>query len=240
VLRSDLTLVNALIAHHANPNIRMTKGTWKRRDGEDFTLPATLIGSTPYLLAAKFLEPEILAALKAGGADAGLTMPNGATPLMLAAGMNSTNNASRRGVRVVDFGKVEPESQALETVKAVLDRGGDVNATTVAGDTALHGAAAMGYNTVIQLLVDRGAPLNAKNKRGLTPLRRPAPVAVEGVEPRPPMPGDNPAVGPSSGTIAFCGNSAQPSKTRAPLSCYCGFVKSISSCTGLLVASTLI
>ena len=205
VLRSNLMLVNALIAHHANPNIRMTKGTWKRRDGEDFTLPATLIGSTPFLLAAKFLEPEILAALKAGGADASLTMPNGATPLMLAAGINSTNNASRRGVRVVDFGKVEPESQALETVKTVLSLGGDVNATTVAGDTALHGAAAMGYNTVIQLLVDRGAPLNAKNKRGLTPLgallgggrggRGRGAAAVDA--------GDNPAVGPSSGTIAF-------------------------------------
>jgi len=205
VLRSDLTLVNALIAHRANPNIRMTKGTWKRRDGEDFTLPATLIGSTPYLLAAKFLEPQILLALKAGGADASLAMPNGATPLMLAAGMNSTSNASRRGVRVVDFGKVEPESQALETVKAVLSVGGDVNAATVAGDTALHGAAAMGYNTVIQLLVDRGAQLNAKNKRGLTPLgallgggrggRGRGAAAVDA--------GDNPAVGPSSGTIAL-------------------------------------
>jgi uncharacterized protein len=203
VLRSDLTLVNALIAHRANPNIRMTKGTWKRRDGEDFTLPATLIGSTPYLLAAKFLEPEILAALKAGRADANLAMPSGATPLMLAAGMNSTNNASRRGVRVVDFGKVEPESQALETVKAVLSLGGDVNAATVAGDTALHGAAAMGYTTVIQLLVDRGAQLNAKNKRGLTPLGallrggrgRGAAAADAG--------GDYPDAGPSSGTIAL-------------------------------------
>jgi ankyrin repeat protein len=205
VLRSDLTLVNALIAHRANPNIRMTKGTWKRRDGEDFTLPATLIGSTPYLLAAKFLEPEILAVLKAGGADANLAMPNGVTPLMLAAGMSSTSTASRRGVRVVDFGKVEPESLALETVKAVLSLGGDVNTTSVAGDTALHGAAAMGYNTVIQLLVDRGARLNAKNKRGLTPLgallgggrggRGRGAAAADA--------GDDPAAGPSSGTIAL-------------------------------------
>jgi ankyrin repeat protein len=205
VLRSDLTLVNALIAHRANPNIRMTKGTWKRRDGEDFTLPATLIGSTPYLLAAKFLEPQILLALKAGGADATLTMPSGATPLMLAAGINSTGNASRRGVRVVDFGKVEPESQALETVKTLLSLGGDVNAATVAGDTALHGAAAMGYNTVVQLLVDRGAQLNARNKRGLTPLgallgggrggRGRGAAAADA--------GDNPSAGPSSGTIAL-------------------------------------
>jgi ankyrin repeat protein len=206
VLRSDLKLVNALIAHRANPNIRMTKGTWKRRDGEDFTLPATLIGSTPYLLAAKFLEPEILVALKAGGADASIGMPNGATALMLAAGTNSTSNASRRGVRIVDFGKVEPESQALETVKTVVRLGADVNAATQAGDTALHSAAAMGYNSVIQLLADGGAQLNARNKRGLTPLgallnpgrggRGRGAAAADAN-------GDYPAASPSSGTIAL-------------------------------------
>ena len=170
VLKSDVALVNALLARGANPNARMTKGTPKRRDGEDFNLPATLIGSTPYLLAAKFLEPEILRALKAAGADPSLSMPNGATPVMLAAGMGSSTTANRRGVRTVDFGKMEPESRALETVTTALSLGGDVNATNNAGDTALHGAAPMGYNTVIQFLADHGADVNAKNKRGLTPL----------------------------------------------------------------------
>ena len=42
--------------------------------------------------------------------------------------------------------------------------------TNQAGDTALHVAAGRGLNTVVQLLADRGAQLNAKNKRGLTPL----------------------------------------------------------------------
>ena len=40
-----------------------------RRDTTDWNLPATLIGSTPYLLAARFLEPDIMRALVAGGAD---------------------------------------------------------------------------------------------------------------------------------------------------------------------------
>jgi uncharacterized protein len=170
VLKSDLQLVNALLAHGATPDVRMTKGTPKRRDGEDFNLPATLIGSTPYLLAARFLEPDILRALRAGGADPSLSTSNGATPLMLAAGMGSSPIANRRGVRVVDFGKVEPESRALETVAVALSLGADVNAASLTGDTALHGAAAMGYNTVIQFLADNGADVNAKNKRGLTPL----------------------------------------------------------------------
>jgi ankyrin repeat protein len=170
VLKSDIALVNALLARGANPNARMAKGTPKRRDGEDFNLPATLVGSTPYLLAAKFLEPEILRALKVAGADPGLSMPNGAMPMMLAAGMGSSTTANRRGVRIVDFGKMEAESRALETVTTALSLGGDVNATNNAGDTALHSAVAMGYNAVIQFLADHGADVNAKNKRGITPL----------------------------------------------------------------------
>src|SRR5207248_3158327 len=79
-------------------------------------------------------------------------------------------NASRRGIRAVDFGKVEPESQALETVATVLSLGADVNATNQLGDTALHSAAALGYDTVIQFLADHQEQINVKNKRGLTPL----------------------------------------------------------------------
>ena len=170
VLRSDLELVKALLAHGANPNPRMTKGTPVRRDNTDFNLLAPLIGSTPYLLAAKFLEPEVMRALKAGGADIEIAMPNGVTPLMFAAGIGSGPNQSRRGIAVIDFGKVEPESQVLETVQAAVSLGADVNAANGDGDTALHGAAVLGYDTVVQFLADHGAQLNAKNKRGLTPL----------------------------------------------------------------------
>ena len=65
VLRSDLNLVKALLAHKADPNIRMTRGTPVRRDTTDFNLLAPLIGSTPYLLAARFLESEIMQTLVA-------------------------------------------------------------------------------------------------------------------------------------------------------------------------------
>ncbi len=170
VLRSDLDLVKALLAHKAKPDLRTTKGTPLRRDTTDFNLPATLIGSTPYLLAARFLEPEIMKALAAGGADMKLTMRDGATALMLATGTGSGNNATRRGIAVIDGGVVEPESAVLSAVAAALELGADVNATNQAGDTALHTAAARGLNSVVQLLADKGAQLNAKNKRGLTPL----------------------------------------------------------------------
>jgi ankyrin repeat protein len=170
VLRSDLKLVQTLLAHKANPDVRTTKGTPLRRDTTDFNLPATLIGSTPYLLAARFLEPEIMTALAAGGADKTLTMRDGTTALMLATGTSSGNGATRRGIAVIDGGVVEPETAVLKTVAAALDLGADVNAANQAGDTALHAAASKGFNSVVQLLADKGAQLNTKNKRGLTPL----------------------------------------------------------------------
>ena len=69
-----------------------------------------------------------------------------------------------------DGGKVEDESRVVEVVTTALSLDGDVNAVNQAGDTALHGAAALGYDQVVQLLADKGAQLNVKNARGHTPL----------------------------------------------------------------------
>src|SRR5262249_26243502 len=127
VLRSDLALVKVLLGRGANPNARIAKGTPMRRDTTDWNLPATLIGATPYLLAARFLEPEIMRALVAGGADPKLAMANGADAVMLAAGMGASRSASRRGIETIDFGKVEPESVVREAVAAAVDLRGDVH-----------------------------------------------------------------------------------------------------------------
>jgi ankyrin repeat protein len=170
ILRSDLALVKALVAHGADPNARLAKGTPLRRDTTDWNLPATLVGITPYLLAAKFLEPEIMPVLVAAGADPHQTLPNGADAVMLAAGMGSGRSASRRGIDTIDFGKVEPEPRVRETVAAAVDLQGDVTAASQSGDTALHVAAALGHDSVVQLLVERGAATSVKNRRGITPL----------------------------------------------------------------------
>ena len=42
--------------------------------------------------------------------------------------------------------------------------------TNTRGETALHGAADRGADTIVQFLVDRGAELNVKTKQGFTPL----------------------------------------------------------------------
>ena len=198
--RSDLELVEALLHHGADPNIRLAKGTPARRDSNDFQLATRLIGSTPYLLAAKFVETEIMRALADGGADVHLTMPDGTTALMLVAGHGETRartdfvrrNETRRQICVCDGGVVETESQVLAAMQVALAAGPDVNAVNRAGDTAMHFAAMMGFDSVVQLLADKGANVNVKNKRGQTPL-----TLARGGSDRRAMPADDEA-GPGS------------------------------------------
>src|SRR5439155_24928809 len=104
--------------------------------------------------AARFREPEIMTALAGGGADPSLTMATGADALMLAAGMGSSRTASRRGIETIDFGTVEPEGRVREAVAEAVRLGGNPKAVNPAGDTALHVAASLGYDAVVQLLVD--------------------------------------------------------------------------------------
>jgi hypothetical protein len=66
-----------------------------------------------------------------------------------------------------------PERDALEAMKLAVELGIDINAADAAGETALHGTAYRGNsgsNTLIKLLVDKGARLNVKNRYGWTPL----------------------------------------------------------------------
>jgi uncharacterized protein len=170
VLRGGVRLVQALVAHGADPNLRMTTGTPVRRNSEDFELPATLIGATPYFLAAKFVEPEIMRALASAGADTRLSLPSGDTPLMAAAGMGASPQTDRRGLSVLDGGKIEDESRVVDAVAVALTNGGDVNAVNRSGDTALHAAALLGYDRVIRTLADAGAKVEMKNLKGQTAL----------------------------------------------------------------------
>lgn len=171
VLRGDLELVKTLLAHGASPNARLTKGTPVRRLSRDFSLPESLLGATPFLLAAKFTETAIMRAMAASGADPLLTLKDGTTPLMAAAGIGWAAQGDRRQRHVpVESAGPQEESSALEAVELTVELGGDVNASNEAGNTALHGAAPRGFTTVVQFLADRGAKLDVKNKRGQTAL----------------------------------------------------------------------
>src|SRR5262249_29837805 len=74
--RGDRAWKRALPPRAAAPTARLPRAAPPPRAPPAGNLPATLVGATPYLLAAKFLEPEIMPVLVAGGADPRLTMPN--------------------------------------------------------------------------------------------------------------------------------------------------------------------
>ncbi len=163
VLRGDLELVKALVAHGANPNAPLMRGTPTRRNSADWALGHILVGATPFWLAARFGEPGIMQVLAASGADP-LFAKDGTTALMVALG-----GGSNRGRYEIPPDPDEDE-RTLAAVKLAVELGADVNAANQAGDTALHAAAARGLNRVIDLLASSGASLDVKNKRDQTPL----------------------------------------------------------------------
>ena len=114
--------------------------------------------------AGNSAEIAIIQTLLAAGADPRLTTADGTTPLMMAAGLGrSTFDPSlRRGLR---------SHSAEDAVKVLLEAGVDVNGVNEADFTALHGATFRGLNEVIQILVDHGANINARDFRGRTPYR---------------------------------------------------------------------
>jgi uncharacterized protein len=152
-------LVKALLAHGANPNARIaldypvhTRAPFRQ------TNPISLVGATPYFLAAASVDAALMQTLVDAGADPNIGLKDGTTPLMVAAGMG----------RVRDFPDGE-ENNVLEAVQLALKLGADVKVANRGGQTALHAAASTGLDLVVQLLVDKGALVNAKDRVGQTP-----------------------------------------------------------------------
>jgi ankyrin repeat protein len=174
VLRGDLDVVKAGLAHGANPNAPFTKGTPVRRSAADFFLPAPLVGGTPLLLAAKYASVDMIRALTARGADLQLATRAGMTPLMAASNSDRRRQAVLGLERVLRRrpGEIYPadESEGVEAVRVLLELGADVSAVDGEGNTALHVAVSGQSLPIIKLLADKGARLDAKNKKGLTPL----------------------------------------------------------------------
>jgi ankyrin repeat protein len=169
VLMGDLPLVKALLAHKANSNAELTKGAPLRRNDSDPILYGELAGATPFFLAAKYLEVAMMQALADAGANPLTPLKDKTTPLMAAAGIGWIGGADRRGANY--FLAVPPdEDQALEAINLAIKLGADVTAANANGDTALHGACARGYNRIIMLLLDKGASLEARNRKGQTPF----------------------------------------------------------------------
>lgn len=146
----SLELVTKLVARGADPNARQTK---EPRDGYRNLL--NRVGATPFLLAAKAADLDLMRALVANGADPRLATSDGTTPLMAAAGVGIWAVGESPGTN----------DEALDAVKLTLELGGDVQAVNEYGYTALHGAAHRGATDIVRLLVDKGARLDVKLRK---------------------------------------------------------------------------
>lgn len=177
IMQRDERLVRILLTHGANPNAAVLHSTPARRASTDVSLQPFLVGATPFWLAARYAAPRIMRVMAEHGADpffvhylkwwrgggAGNTaverVEGSTTALMAAAGM---------GDRLV--GGERNETLTLEAVKVAAELGIDVNAANADGDTALHMVSVRAYDSVVKFLVDHGARLDVKNKKGQTPL----------------------------------------------------------------------
>ena len=154
--QQKVALVKALLARGANPNARMTRRPpgFSGLGGGYEDAP----GATPFLLASGAADLEMMRLLLAAGADPTQMTDTKATPVMAASGLN-------RGIGE----SPTTEAQALATVKFLFDLGADAKGATTNGENALFGAAYRGWNTLLALLIDKGADVNAVSKAGVTP-----------------------------------------------------------------------
>ena len=154
----SVDLTKLLLESGADPNARLTARGFILHHNASGN--ANLIGgSTPLMKAATTSDVALMRMLIERGADPNISTQNHTTPLMATAGLNWA-----------DISSLGSEDETIEAMKLLIQHGADVNAFNDLGETALHGAAQRGADRVVQFLADQGARLDAKDRRGRTPL----------------------------------------------------------------------
>ena len=160
---SSLDFVRRIVAAGADVNARVTV-----RPPAGITR-LNFVGGTPFLLAARTGDADLMRLLAELGADPLLPNEDNTTPIMVAAGVGTAAPGEDPGT--------EPE--VLEAVEVALALGGDLNDVDDNGETAMHGAAYKHLPKVVAFLAAAGADIevwNQPNAKGWTPLQ-----IVEGV-----------------------------------------------------------
>jgi ankyrin repeat protein len=155
---NSLDFVRKLVAKGATLNARVTK-----KPGMGVTT-LNSIGATPFLLAARTADGELMRLLAQLGADPLLPNEDNTTPLMVAAGVGTQAPGEDPGT--------EPE--VLDAVTLALQLGNDLNAVDSNGETVMHGAAYKHVPSVVRFLAAKGARIevwNQPNAKGWTPLK---------------------------------------------------------------------
>jgi ankyrin repeat protein len=144
--------IKLLLDRGADVNARVKENTLQRTI---FTNQWFLeAGATPFIRAAQSSDLELMKLLLARGADPKATTDHKDTALTASAGIGWVDG--------VVYERSPKDN--VEAVRMLLDLGVDPNAANNDGRTALMGAAHKGRNEVVQMLVDRGARLDVRDK----------------------------------------------------------------------------
>lgn len=167
--RPDIATV--LLDGGADPNTRLLRRL-PRIAGDLSTLsgPMSWVGATPFWLAAKFTDREMMRLFADRGADTRLTTDDGTTPLMVAVGIGYVDGYDRYGNLRFDGYSARREQNDLEAATLALALGGDVTTVNAHGQTVMHGAAYLGSDAIVQFLADLGAEIDRADNEGRTPL----------------------------------------------------------------------
>ena len=147
-----LDFIKLLLAKGADVNARVNENTLQRTI---FTNQWFLeSGATPFIRAAQSSDLELMKLLLAHGADPKAKTDHNDTGLTVSAGIGWVDG--------VVYERSPKDN--IEAVRLLLDLGVDPNAANNDGRTALMGAAHKGRNEIVQMLVDRGARLDVRDK----------------------------------------------------------------------------
>jgi ankyrin repeat protein len=155
-------LAKALLARGADPNAQVTRGFKMGPDG----IPFSMVGATPFFLAAVSADANLMRILAAAGADPRRGPADGATPLIAAAMAACSGTCAYAGA---NRDNEEEARNALEAVRVAVEVGADVNAVNSDGQTAMHAAAFTGADAIVQFLADHGGAVDIRDKNGETP-----------------------------------------------------------------------
>ena len=167
---SALDVIGLLLERGANPNAKLRQPTLTRAHTPGD--PVLGDGTTPLMRAAKHGDHRAMSLLLARGADVTLTQRSGGTALMFACGLGRGQSAFAEDVGT--------EADMLKAVQLAIQHGADVNVANGQGGTPAHFAAQAGFDSIITLLAERGASLDAKDKQGRVPADLARGVGVRG------------------------------------------------------------
>jgi uncharacterized protein len=146
-----LEYIKLLLTRGANPNAQVKENTLSRTI---FTQQWFFeSGATAFVRASQSSDIELMKLLLSHGADPKIETDNGDSALTVSGGIGWVDGVTYE----------RSPKDNVEAVRMLLDLGLDPNHHNNEGRTALMGAAGKGRNDVVQLLVDRGADLEARD-----------------------------------------------------------------------------